>query len=501
MNFIYKILFSLSLVLVLFSCDEELLELNENPNQPSEVTPGVLLTAGTRAAINSMVTESFLLGNNAAQLTAKTLRAEIDIYNWNAFPTVWEEQYRALTDIIELERVAIEQGNEQMEGVALVMKSYIFSVLTDAYGDIPYTEAAQGIEDGNFTPAYDAQEDIYFGPEGLLAELDRADDLLNTGNAGSITGDILFSGDVTMWKKWANSLRLRLLMHASTQMDVSAEISALVQEGNLMTSNNDNAVLTYTGSFPNEYPLIPLKQGDFDAVVMSNRSVGVMQQYDDPRLSRYARPDNLDFSDPTFSGAENGSENASLCDKTGSRLGVQYYNYPGQPITFSSEGLPVAEGVLQTYAEVEFLLAEAAARGFISDDVEMHYRNGIQASMDYHQVDYAPFGYADFDDYYANSGVAYAGEAIQIWEQKWLALFFHGLEPYFEIRRWLFENDFDLNAIPFLSPTCENVNDDRLPVRFLYPGQEQSLNAENYDQAVSNLGGSNSFNARIWLLQ
>ena len=153
-----------------------------------------------------------------------------------------------------------------------------------------------------------------------------------------------------------------------------------------------------------------------------------------------------------------------------------------------------------TYAEVEFLLAEAALKGWISEDIEAHYKSGIEASMGYHQVDPAPFGWTDFEDFYDNSGVAYDAPT-DIWEQKWINSFFHGLEPYFEVRRWYFESGMDWAGIPFLSPPCENLNDDQLPVRFLYPGEEQSLNAINYDEAVERLGGSNSQNAAIWLVE
>ncbi len=494
-----KIPFLLLLGLLAFTaCEDDLADLNENPNQPSEVTPGVLLTSATRQTVNTMVNGSFLLGNNAAQLTAKTLRTEVDVYNWNAFPTVWEGLYRALADVDALENLALESGNQQIEGVALVLKSYIFAVLTDAYGDIPYSEAIDGITDGNYTPAYDDQEEIYMDPNGLIASLERAVQLLS--GSGNIEGDILYGGDANKWIRFANSLALRQLMHASGRMDVSQQIAALANSAELMRSNADNAALTYTGSFPNEYPLIPLKTGDFDAVLMSNRSVLVMQGYNDPRLSRYARPDNLDFEAPTFSGADNGSENPEFCNKTGSRLGVEYYNFPDQP-TAAELGLEVAEGVLMDYAEVEFLLAEAALLGYTSGDAEMHYRNGIRASMNYNDVDYSPFGYSNFDDYYQNSGVSYAGDILQLWEQKWLALFFHGLEPYFEVRRWLEENEGDFDAIPFLAATCQNVNEDRLPLRFLYPGQEQSLNTDNYNAAVEKLGGSNSQNAEMWLVE
>jgi len=489
----------LSLIAIFaFSSCEKIEDLNKNPNEPSVVTASVLMTSGMRTMGNSSVNQSFLLGNNAAQLTAKTLRTEIDVYNWNAFPVVWDAMYSGLTNIIEAERLAIADGNEQMEGVAIVMKSWAFSVLTNAYGDIPYSEAIVGVTTDNFTPTYDAQSEIYNGANGLLAELERAVTLLN--GSGLIEGDIILRNNAAKWIKFSNSLRLRLLMGISNKQDVSAEIAALASS-DLLSSNTDNVTMTYTGSFPNEFPLLPLKIGDFDAVALGTSAYDVMTGYNDPRLTRYARPNDGDYTNvmaTNFSGAINGSESASACPKNGSRLGVAYYDYPNQTTAAMLE-IDRAESIIMTYSEVEFLLAEAALKGYTTGNIEAHYKAGIESSMTYNQVNLAPFGYADFEDYYNTSGVTY-DEGIDIWEQKWLALFFHGLEPYFEVRRWLAESNNDFSAIRFLTPTCQNINDNLLPVRFLYPGEEQSLNNQNYTIAIDNLGGNNSFNAKMWLL-
>ncbi|MHA7865705.1 SusD/RagB family nutrient-binding outer membrane lipoprotein [Flagellimonas marinaquae] len=492
---IKKISFTTILAALLFTACEDFEDFNSNPNEPTSVTTDVLLPGVIRSSVNTTQDASFLVGNNAAQLTAKTLRLEVDAYTWNAFPTYWEGWYNSLTDLEIIENQAVENGNQALEGASIVMRSWIFENITDSYGNIPYSEATKGSE-LNFTPAYDSQEEIYMS---LLSELERADQLL-ANNSGSIDGDILLNGDISKWRKFANSLRLRLLMHASNQMgDVASRFQAIVNEGNIISSNDDNVALTYTGSFPNEYPLIPLKTGDFDAVAIAAASVNVMQNYNDPRLLRYARPNNEDFdTDPTFVGAFNGL--GDDCPKSGaSRLGVQYFNYPDLTQA-SGLGLEIAEGIVITYSEVEFLLAEAAAKGWIADDVETHYRNGIQASMEYHDVDLAPFGWASFDDFYTNSGVAYS-TTTDIWEQKWLALFFHGMEPYFEVRRWYFESGNSFDGIPFLGPSCGNSNNDKLPLRFTYPGEEQSLNISNYQAAVDAIGGSDSQNAATWLVQ
>jgi hypothetical protein len=474
------------LVIVLTSCNG-FEELNINPNEPTTVSSGVLFTSAIRTSVQTTSNEAFLLSNNIAQLTAKTLRAEVDFYGWNAFPTVWEGLYESLTDLSSLISIAGEEKNDKMVGAAMVFESWIFSELTNAYGDIPYSDAIKGGE-SVFTPEYDTQASIY---QDLLGKLDTAISKLK--GSGTISGDILYNGDASKWIKFANGLKLRLLMYASNKIDVSASFKSVVDQGQLFESNADQAVLNFLNSFPNQFPTIPLKQGDFDAVAIGKSASDLMEFYRDPRLSRYARPDNLNFEAPEFTGVANG-----VGGQTGSRLGLSYFDYPGH-ITASEIGINYANGIIMSYAEVEFLIAEAIAKGWLSGDIESHYKKGIQASHDYYQVNYTPFGWTDFENFYQNSGVNYTS-TLDIWEQKWLSLYFSALDPYYEVRRWYVEAG-GWDALPFLNPPIgNNSNNYELPMRFLYPGQEQSLNAQNYNEANSRYSASKLINGKMWIV-
>jgi len=474
------------LLISLLSCND-FEALNINPNEPTSISTGVLFSSALRKSVQTTSNEAFLLSNNIAQLTAKTLRAEVDFYNWNAFPTVWEGLYESLADLKEVVRVGTEEGNLQAVGAAKVLQTWIFSQLTNAYGDIPYSEAING-DQSLFTPKYDQQVDIY---KGMMAELDVAISALN--GSGTISGDILYNGQANHWKKFANGLKLRLLMYASAQQDVAAEFAEVVSGGELFTSNEEQASLTFLSAFPNQFPTRPLKQGDFDAVAISKSAVTALQKTQDPRLSRYARPDNENFDTPIFTGVENG-----VGGQTGSRLGLAYYDYPGQ-ITASEKGLQTAEGILMTYAEIEFLLAEGVLKGWIQGDVAAHYKKGIRASHDYYQVSYTPFGWQDFSDFYENSSVAYT-TPMDVWEQKWLSLYFSALDPYFEVRRW-YTTVGGWDGLPFLNaPIGNNFNNYELPMRFLYPGQEQSLNEDNYKQANANYNTATLINGKMWIV-
>ena len=480
--------------LVLAGCGK-LEDLNENPNQPESVTADIMMPGVIRDISNTLVGHAFFIGNCASQHTAKSLRNEVDIYNWNSAPIIgveplWQGLYGALRDIENIERVAAEDGNDAMLAAGKTLRAFAFSVLTDTYGDVPYFEALAG-EEGVFTPAYDSQEDIYTAPGGLLDLLDEAHALFATGN-GSVDGDILFGGDADLWNRFANALHLRLLLHASEAMDVSAEFAEVAARP-LMAGVAHNAALTYTGSFPNEFPLIPFKTGDFESVRLGEQIVAHFTATNDPRMMQYGRPTDatIGTEDEEFLGWINGGKG---CDDSGSRLGYAYYDYPGHPVAAEK-----ANGVWMSYAEQEFILAEAAFKGWISADAATHFNNGIVASMTDHGADPADMGLADVDAFLAQANVAYDNTLLRIQEQKWAALYFHGMESYFEVRRWYSAAGGDWSAIPFLTPPCNNSNNDMLPLRFVYPGEEQSLNGENYANAIQSYGG-NDFNGAMWIV-
>ncbi|MCP4441542.1 MAG: SusD/RagB family nutrient-binding outer membrane lipoprotein [Aureispira sp.] len=490
MRIIYIVLV---VILSLESCGK-LSDLNINPNQPSEVNMDNILPGVLRDLSNTMVTQSYLIGNNAAQLTAKSLRVEVDIYNWGSFDT-WTSLFDILRNVYNLEDIAKEDGNQSYEAVAIILRSYIFSVLTDAYSDIPYMEAVTGNRLDNFKPIYDSQEYIYTGTDGLLAALQRANDLLTNTNS-SISGDILYNNNLDKWKRFGNSLRLRLLLHISKKINVSTQMSEILStSGSIMESNSDNAALNYLDAFPNQYPIIALKTGDFDAVRIGESLVSSLKKTKDPRLGQYARPTDATINQKDsleYLGWTNGADG---CDTDGSRLGLAYYDYPNHPLATNK-----AQAVFMSYSEVQFIIAEAIQQGWVSGDAASYYKRGIENSITYHDADLEDFGWTDFNDFYNNSGVAYNGTQTQLWEQKWVALFFHGLEPYFEVRRWLNIQNNNWSSLGFLVAPCNNNNNDLLPSRFLYPSEEKELNGENYNTASSNIGGDN-INSKMWSIQ
>jgi hypothetical protein len=491
----------LAALMLTTGCDQEFKEVNDNPNEPTEVESEFLLRGITRKVSNAMVLESFLTGNIIAQTASKTLRVETETYDWGkkgGFPDTWFPLYEAANDARIMRETAVEEGNQIDEAVALIMEAYIFSILTDAYGDIPYEEALQG-DAGEFFPSYTSQEVIYTDEEiGLLAKLQRANTLLSQVSEGSVQGDILFGGDRSMWRKFANSLRLRLLLHAvQAYPEAANEMAEIVGDPGqypVFDSPMENATLEYLGSEPNQYPLRPpYKTGDFEAVVISQNLDTILTERQDPRLTVYARPTTTSLPDSIsneYSGQPTGFLPDNVPGGENSLLGYRYRNEDG-------EGSPAgrARGIFMTHAEVEFIKAEAAHEGYIGGDPQTFYDEAIASSMRYYQVSFDDTVVTktvnSLNDYLSQPRVDLSGLSGQdrldrITTQKWIALWFHGLEPWFDQRRRDYPNVFVQADRDYIQ--------DQPPKRFPYPGQEQSLNAGNFPPDGSD------FNAGMWQL-
>jgi hypothetical protein len=495
------------------ACDKNFEEINTNPNVPTDITPDLLLSGVIKNTLNDQVNEAWSIGNIVMQHTAKIQFVNEDRYLWNERNTIWNSVYgnmRNVQNIISFAEKAQPVQNNYL-GIALIMKAWMFSLATDAYGDIPYTDATRGKSSAVYTTRYDTQESIY---EGILADLRRANEILGT-TAEAISGDLLYGGGagaIANWKKLANSLRIRYLMRISDRKDVKAELQAILDnpaQFPVFESNADNAQLVYQASAPNQWPLYNSRVGSFDEFRLSKTLGDVLTSLNDPRLSVFARPTEKPIGSgfPEISGIPNGLEDSQALNYhpvPGVKGGPQYVSRVGLAfacLVCNDEGKPapvpnVARGLLMTYAELQFLLAEAREKDLITTGAaETYYMRGINANVDFYKA-IIPGAYGiDLTlpaDYFTQPGVAYTGiqqeKLIKIGTQKWIALFFNGLEAWYDWRR---------TGIPAITPGPSNLNANKVPVRFIYPLAEQSLNGLNREDAVSRQG-ADDLNTRVW---
>ncbi|WDF56690.1 SusD/RagB family nutrient-binding outer membrane lipoprotein [Mucilaginibacter sp. KACC 22063] len=458
-------LFAGSLLLTATACKKDLVEINQNPNASQNASPDYLLTAATK---NTADTYWGTANNMDASLLfvqhwAKIQYTDPDryIYANTAFQELWTTAYsKSIVNLNQIIKLGDAQGNTNYKGVALVLRSWVFTLLTDNYGDVPYKQAAN--IDQYLTPAYDAQKDVYYA---LLDDLKAAQSALNTSGKG-ISGDVIYSNNISLWKKFANSLRLRIALRiADRDPDKAKQVLADIQaEGSgYISSNSEIAQFVYLDS-PNQNPISNLFDTRDDYRI-SKTIVDKLFALNDPRLPIYAAK-TQDATAQTYVGIPNG-----LLVGDASNLGFTKTSKPGTYFT-----APHAPAVIMSYAEVLFDRAEAAARGFTNESAADLYTQAVQASL-------KQYGIADAAvvTYLASAGVKYdqTNYKKSIGEQKWIALFGQGLEAFAEWRRL----DY-----PQLQPAVAGTLNGKIPVRFIYPGTEQSLNGANYNAAVSRQG-------------
>lgn len=471
-------LFIISVLLLLSNCTKDFEAINTNPNQPEVVTPNLILSSVISNTVSTNATTGWNNGNIVSQLTAKINFTGFDRYDWGSETGLWNHYYGNLSEIEQILQISRNEAtkNTSYEGIALVLRSWIYSNLTDNWGNVPFSEAIKGQTEGNFKAVYDSQEDIY---TGILEDLVTAETLLELGQPIQ-GGDLLYNGDLMKWRKLTNSLRLRYLMRVSKRMDVSLEMQLIVTNGIIFNGNDDNAVLKYTAtSQVDSWPISNGRIGGFDEHRLSQTSENVLKDFEDNRLYNWFQPtDNKDDDPDLFVGMPNGLSEDNASTFNGGANNVSRVN---QSFFYNSPNS--VQAALMQYSEVQFILAEAAQKGLIDGDAATFYENGIIASFDYWNTN------QDIEQYLSQEGVAYNGDLETIMVQKWLASFLVGFEGWYDYRR---------TGLPsFIIPGQDNVNGDKVPVRFLYPDEEQTLNTENYQNAVDNMGGDD-INIKGW---
>lgn len=482
-SFALKIAIILVAGLMVFGCTTDFEELNTNGNAPTAVPPSLLLPGVIRSISNEVVGTGWSYGNIVVQHTAKIQFVNEDRYLWGEVNGFWNNVFSNMRDLNNVYTQAEANGQRNYMGAALVLKSWMFSIVTDCHGDIPYSQATQGKQD-NFFPVYDKQEDIY---NAILADLTRANELLGS-SPEALDGDILFNGNVTRWRKLANSLRLRYLMRISNKRNVASEMQAIVSnpaQFPIMESNADIAALTYLAAAPNQFPVHTYRVGSFDEFRLSKTLGDTLTKFGDPRLQVFARPTaaSVAAGTPVYAGIPNGLNDVDALTYNGGAQNISRISAIFFENAITPDGLSIARGFVMDYAELQFILAEAAQKGLISGDAKTFYENGITASMSYYKTT-MPAGYL------TQPGVAFdATRALeQIAVQKWIGLFFHGMEAWFDWRR---------SGLPALQPGRDNLNENRIPVRFIYPSSEQALNSDNRDAAVARQG-VDDINTKVW---
>ncbi len=491
-----KLFILLIIVFAAGACDKGFEDINVNPTKPSQLAPSTKLTyiqlyTGGSNYVAYLFWNMIHLMPDMQQINVTHYGP---IFSYKPGHTHWlfEEQYKTtVKNVVDLQ-YQLENSESATAAIDLaivkVQKVLIFSRITDGYGDIPYFEAGKGFLEGIRFPKYDAQKDIY---ADMLATLESAAATLAGGGESSFgSADLYYKGDVTKWKKFANSLMLRLAMRMVKVDEAGAKSWATKAiNGGVMESNEDICYNQYENSpndgGPNVNPLTKcFTSRHKNQVKISKTFMDFLKSRNDPRVSVLCSTVDGDTS---FDKQEGQDINDANRGDANSKPNINI---------FGGSGVIVYDApfFFQTYAEVEFMMAEAAMRwGLAGGDVKGHYENGVRAAMKYlslygHGVEITD---AQVDEYLANNPFDASQALKMINEQYWVATFGNGMETFSNWRR---------SGYPELTPlkSAPELTGGSIPRRFVYPGSEKLNNPDQVQAAIDRIPGGDKITSRVW---
>ena len=506
-------------------------EMNQNPTTSTNMDPNLMLSSiqlqlsgGTFETLrNGFIYSGHWMQHWTGEYASTEFGGKGQ-RNEQYMSALWTSQYpREIKNIVDMvESTEGDPSRINIHSVSRIMKVYIFSRLTDLYGDIPYFDAAKGYYNGNYAPKYDKQEDIY---NHFFTELDEATKAIDL-SADVVSNDYYFEGDLARWKKFGNSLRLRLAMRLTKINPGKAQVEAEAAiAGGVMTSNADNVVMKHvkvawggitSGGNATSYVFM---NSTLDAERSLFRMCTTFTDYlvdtGDPRLTilgasyleEAKRP--TDITEKVL--AEVGSyHNMSLPPSTftyeANQLGGQI------TITVDGESVDVTKEfqclqpshfiseiespyIMMSYAEVELWMAEAAFRTWATGKTAAeHFCLALEAGVKEMEVYGAQTEQEVIDEFVEDNPLVGGSELEQINTQLWVTFALNGQEAYANWRR----SGFPAIVYPNRDPAVNQSNGE-IPRRIQYPQEEFDLNTANVGDAVGRLpGGKDDWTSRVW---
>lgn len=548
----YITIITMACALFFASCSDEYMEnMNTDPSKAATIDPNAQLTTAQLQTYGDL--SMMEIYRNYHYAFTQQLMGCWNTTNYggrhtldnNEMSRIWTSFYtQSLKNIIDAQyRTAEDAEKVNINSVLRIYRVYLMSIITDTYGDAPFSEAGLGFLEGKFNPKYDKQEDIY---NAFFLELEDAVNKIDP-TKDKVTGDLIYAGDVTKWQQLANSLRLRFAMRISNVNPTKAQTefeNALAANGGVITDASSDALIKYMTiafSFGQEahsdYRGNSLSQLLFGNDPANNPSYlcstffNQLYNSGDPRTFKISRcyydglmsatsPDNrvditqemiekgIDFS-PRDPGAYSWEPwptgyDSDIC----AELAV---NNPSVTATMAREVEPKLAnnflksdnpGVVMTSAEVKFLMAEATVKKWNVGSVSAEdlYKQGVRAAMDFLTDNYGCTATTDaeFDAFIQDKG-AFGHTDNQKLEaintQAWILHFTNPAECWANVRR---------SGYPKLKSPAEYgfgqylTGGTEIPVRLCYPVLESSYNKKSYNEAIERMGGTDNWHSLLW---
>jgi hypothetical protein len=489
--------------MVLSSCTKDFDKTNTNPNNTTNALPQQLLAPALVNTMTYNMIRNRNFNNELMQVTVNMSDAEGQVFrydyraNWSDY--LYNGWYSELTNFKDIYKIASQElnYNRSYKGISLICQSWIYSLLTDTYGDVPYFQSNLARDSGIYEPAFTPQKDIYLD---IFKKLEEADTLLKTGTGIVGSSDPVYGGNVAKWRKFGNSLYLRLLLRVSGKAEVSQDVIAKIKQivdnpadYPIMTSNDESAILRWTGVAPYSSPLLGVREQDFRAPGVARFFIDNLVVWGDPRIDI-----SYGTGSPTvtnrwgiapYQGAFEGVPSGYAPGENPVKKAYFYSNTNNNGTGPSLMTEPLT-GMIMNYAELKFILAEAAAKGWISGAAGTYYNDGALNSITL----WLPTWTVPINTYLTNADMQWDDSETldqkmeKIHLQKYYALFLTDLQQWFEYRR---------TGHPVLPKGAGLRNGGVMPARMTYPVYVQSTNPTNYKGAVA-AQGADLISTQVW---
>lgn len=494
------------------SCTSTFDDMNTNPDAPQAVTSDMLAAKLILDVVKSA-------NDSKSEFLCKRMfwGEQIEYNQYNRLEKGNFSRLRVLTNAQKMVEYALEEDVDAYTGLFYFLKAWNFYYTTMEMGDIPYSEALD-VENHRY-PRFDEQKEVF---KGILADLEKADACF--AKAGAFAGDPFYQGDPALWRKATNVFRLKVLMSLQRRADDTPELqvketfAGIVADGILFTGNEDNLQVTYEDKDGQKNPLHASETRSVEVYAGTTTLIDPLKTYGDYRLFYYFSPMQA-LTDPLYLpeggtlldvsdwDAYRGVEAAGVFSTERGKIDTYMHCRPNEVYRLSYTGVP---SIRLGYADMNFILAEAAERGWITGSAKAYYEEGIRASFRFVKAT-VPAEYnhgreitdAYVDAYLAGPHVAYKEHGVaadrlqQIAMQAYLASYFHlAWDSYFEYRRTGYPQ------LPVNPETNLNDRKDRIPLRWLYPETEINYNKEQLLIALDRQwGGVDDSNNSMWILK
>lgn len=496
------ILFSACGLIGLNACDSGFDDMNVNKTAAVAINPVFALNNAVVNISPPSTTVQYEMGivqqivsPNSGVLTGANFNQD----NRDYTQAIWQRYFRSvIRNTYDVIATTKDPSRTNLVNMAKILQSYAFLVLTDTYGDIPYTEAGKGYTDQMVYPKYDKQQAVY---TGIIKDVSDAVAALDAAKARE-TADVLFGGDVAKWKKFGNSLLLRVGMRLSKVDATQAQslVSKAVAAG-VITTNADNVVIRHDANYLNSIGQL-LNATEANNFYLAAPFVDYLKKTNDPRLRSIAvryvgatsgtqqTPAKAVIDPAVQIGMPFGYDNSSISGPVKTLGLASFYDFSQADRTRMNKTTALA--FLVTASQTNLLLAEAVTRGWVTGNAKDYFEAGVKAHMaQVSEMDANSVVSTNAVDAYLAANPFNSTTALeQINTQYWISCFLNGPEAFANFRRTGFPK---LSANPFPGKAIKGDFINRLT----YPNSEISVNSVNVKAAIANQG-ADDLDTKVW---